>query len=213
MAFADRQDAGRRLAEALENYRGRNDLIVLGLPRGGVPVAEMVAKELGAALDVILVRKLGVPGQEELAMGAIADNDAIVLNEALVSSLGVDEGTIGAVRAQESRVLARRAEAYRAGRAAPDLSGRCVILVDDGMATGATAMVAVEAVRRQRPKEVVVACPVAPPETVERLRTVADDVVTVETRTPFFGVGYWYREFAQTDDSVVQEILRRAWRA
>lgn len=144
-------------------------------------------------------------------MGAIADNDAVVLNESLLSALGVDENTISMVRSRESRELARRAKAYRAGRTAPELSGRCVILVDDGMATGATAMAAVEAVRRQRPKGVVVATPVAPPDTVERLRTVADDVVVVATETPFFGVGYWYRDFAQTEDSEVQGILRRAW--
>ena len=208
--FRDRQDAGRRLAEKLTAYAGRPDVIVLALPRGGVPVAYEVARALGAPLDVYLVRKLGVPGQEELAMGAIATGGVVVLNEPVVRGLGIPRDVIDAVTAWQQGEMERRERLYRGEAQPPDVRGRTVILVDDGLATGATMRAAVAALRKQQPARIVVAVPTAPPETCEELRTEADDVVCATTPQPFQSVGLWYEDFSQTTDDEVRELLARA---
>lgn len=210
LPFEDRRQAGRLLAEALAGYRGRGDLLVLGLPRGGLPVAAEVARALGAPLDLILVRKLGVPGHEELAMGAIASGGGEVLNDDVVRQLGISQAAIDEVAGEEWRELARRERRYRGEREWPRIRDRCVVLVDDGVATGATMRAAVHAVRDAGAAEVVVAVPVAPPDTVDRLRGAADDVVCVATPEPFMGVGQWYRDFRQTTDQEVVDILEAA---
>ena len=210
--FADRTEAGQRLARALHAYAGRADLLVLALPRGGVPVGWEVARAIGAPLDLMLVRKLGVPGQEELAMGAIASGGVQVLNADLVASLGIDPQVIAASAAREQRELARRELAYRGARPPPTIAGCCVILVDDGLATGATMRAAVAALRQRQPAHIVVAVPVAPPDTVARLRAEADEVICLETPTAFFAIGPWYREFPQLTDDEVRELLAAAWR-
>lgn len=208
--FDDRRDAGRKLADALARYAGRDDVVVLGLPRGGVPVAYEVARALGAPLDVCVVRKLGVPGHEELAMGAIAHGGVRVLNELAIETLGLDERVVDAVTRRELRELERRQRAFRGARPPLDLAGRTAILVDDGLATGSTMQAAVAAVRALRPARVVVAVPVAAPDVCASFRALADDVVCVDTPTPFFGVGLWYRDFSQTSDEEVQALLDEA---
>ena len=210
--FADRAEAGRLLSERLGHYAGRGDVIVLGLPRGGVPVAAEVARTLGFPLDVFLVRKLGVPGHEELAFGAIASGGARVLNEDVVASLGIDEGTIEAVAARERAELERRAEAYRGTAEPPDLVGRTAILVDDGLATGASMRAAVEAVRSLGPETVVVAVPAGAPQTCKALAAIVDEIVCLLTPEPFFAVGMWYRDFSETSDDDVRAALAGARR-
>lgn len=212
MRFLDRIDAGRRLAERLSGYEGMPDVVVLGLPRGGVPVAAEVAEALGAPLDVFMVRKLGVPGHEELAMGAIATGDAIVVNEEVVRSLRVPDDVFRAVVHQERQELQRREQAYRHNAPPPRLTGRTVILVDDGLATGATMRVAVQAVRGQGPAKLVVAVPVGAPQAVAALRRFADDVVCATIPDDFAAVGLWYRDFSPTTDEEVVESLDRAAR-
>src|SRR5215213_5984229 len=202
--FDDRQDGGRRLANALRRYAGREDVIVLGLPRGGVPVAAEVARALGAPLDVFLVRKLGVPGREELAFGAIASGGARVLNRDVVATLGIDERTIEEVAAREQAELERRAEAYRGTAEPPDVRGRTAILVDDGLATGASMRAAVEALRGLVPERVVVAVPAAARQTRDDLAREVDEVVCLLTPEPFFAVGMWYRDFSETTDDDVR---------
>lgn len=209
--FENRTDAGRRLGQALSAYAGRSDLIVLGLPRGGVPVAYEVARALSAPLDLLVVRKLGTPGREELAMGAIASGGICVLNREVVSAYRIDDATIEAATAQERRELARRERLYRGDRPYPALEDRCVILVDDGIATGATLRAGLAALRQRKLARLVIAVPVAPPDTVERLRGEADDIVCLATPEPFFAVGQWYRDFSQTTDAEVRELLTRAW--
>jgi putative phosphoribosyl transferase len=211
LPYPDRAEAGRRLARRLGEYAGREDVIVLGLPRGGVPVAFEVAAALRAPLDLMVVRKLGTPGQEELAMGAIGSGGARVLNEEIVAQLGLSDAAIERVEARERRELARREEAYRGERPPPELAGRCVILVDDGLATGATMRAAIAALRPLHPARIVVAVPVAPPDVVARLRREADEVVCPETPEPYVAVGRWYVEFSQTGDDEVRELLRRNW--
>ncbi len=211
LPFQDRLEAARALAHRLSAYRGREGMIVLGLPRGGVPVAAEVARSLGVALDVLIVRKLGAPGQPELAVGAIASGGARVLNDELVRMLGLSSATITAIADRESEELARRERCYRADRPPPRLQGRCVLLVDDGLATGATMCAAVRAVRQSGSARVVVAVPVAPPDTVERLRQEADEVVCVATPEPFGAVGSWYRRFPQVSDDGVIADLQAAW--
>ncbi|MEX0674149.1 MAG: phosphoribosyltransferase [Gaiellaceae bacterium] len=206
--FRNRAEAGRALAERLEAYAGRDDVTVLGLPRGGVPVAAEVARALGVPLDVFLVRKLGVPGREELAFGAIASGGARVLNRDVVATLGIDAQTIDAVVAREQAELERRAEAYRGTAEPPELRGRVVILVDDGLATGASMRAAVEAVRALGPARVVVAVPVAARQTCEELAAEVDEVVCLMTPEPFFAVGMWYADFSETTDDDVRELLR-----
>jgi predicted phosphoribosyltransferase len=207
--FRNRADAGRQLADKLAAYADRPDVLVLALPRGGVPVGYEVARALGAPLDVFLVRKLGVPGYEELAMGAVATGDVRVLNDEIVRGLGISGHQIDAVVARELSELGRRERLYRGGRPPPDVVGRTVILVDDGLATGATMRAAVEALRQQQPARIVVAVPTASPDTCEALKAEAYDVVCAMTPEPFFAVGHWYDDFTQTTDEEVRELLAR----
>jgi erythromycin esterase-like protein/predicted phosphoribosyltransferase len=211
--FKNRAEAGRLLAERLREYAGRDDVIVLALPRGGVPVAFEVARALDAPLDVFLVRKLGVPGHEELAFGAIATGGTRVLNRQLIESLGLPNEWIEAIDAKERRELERREAVYREGRPPPDVAGRTVILVDDGLATGSTMLAAVHAIRQDDPAKVVVAVPVADPEVCNELGTVADEVVCLSTPQPLRAVGAWYEDFSQTSDDEVRRLLARARRA
>ena len=210
MLFADRSDAGRALAERLAHYRGRANLRVLGLPRGGIPVAYEVARALGAPLDVFVVRKLGVPGHEELAMGAIATGGVRIVNRDVVSSLGIDAATLDRVAVAEQAELERRESAYRGGRSAVDVAGATVILVDDGLATGSTMRAAVAAIREQRPERVVVAVPVAAPQTRDEFRREVDEIVCVATPDPFLAVGRFYEDFSQTTDREVSALLEQA---
>ena len=205
--FADRHAAGQALAEALAIYANRSDVIVLGLPRGGVPVAAEVARVLHAPLDLIVVRKLGAPMQPELALGAIASGGARVIDEGLVRTLGVHPADVASVEAAERTELIRREAAYRSGRSLPSLADRTVILVDDGVATGATMRAAVQAVRMAAPRRIVVAVPVAPPEVLERLRTEVDEVVCVHAPARFVAVGRWYQRFPQLTDADVRSML------
>lgn len=209
--YADREEAGRRLADGLQQYQGREDVLVLALPRGGVPVGYEIARSLNADLDLMLVRKLGAPYQPELAMGAIATGGARVLNRDIVTSLGIDETTIEEVADRERKELKRRERAYRGERPVPELQGKCVILVDDGLATGATMRAAVTAVRAQSPARIVVAVPVAPPDAVDALRGEADEVICPETPEVFYAISQWYQSFPQTSDEEVQALLARAW--
>jgi predicted phosphoribosyltransferase len=207
--FRNRTEAGRRLAEKLAAYAGRPDILVLALPRGGVPVGYEVARALGAPLDVFVVRKLGVPGYEELAMGAVATGGVRVLNDEIVRGLGISKHEIDAAVARELQELARRERLYRGARPPPDVAGRTVVLVDDGLATGATMRAAVAAVRQQKPARIVVAVPTASPETCEAMKAEADDVICAMTPEPFFAVGHWYEDFTQTTDDEVRELLAR----
>jgi predicted phosphoribosyltransferase len=210
MLFRDRTDAGRQLAAKLAGYADRPAVLVLALPRGGVPVAFEVAKALHAPLDVFLVRKLGLPGHEELAMGAIASGGVRVLNEDVVRDLHIPDDVIDAVTAQERQELERRERIYRGNRPAPRVRGRTVILVDDGLATGSTMRAAVAALRRQKPDRIVVAVPVGAPETCEEFATEADEAVCARTPEPFHAVGLWYRDFSQTTDEEVHDLLQQA---
>jgi len=205
--FRDRRDAGRRLAAKLRRYAGRPDVLVLGLPRGGVPVAAEVAEALAAPLDVFVVRKLGVPGREELAMGAIASGGIRVLNDDVVGRLGIPAAAIDRAAAAEGRELERRERAYRGDRPPPDPRGKVVVLVDDGLATGASMRAAVRAVRRLDPGRVVVAVPVGAADTCDEFEDVADEVVCATEPDPFLAVGYWYEDFSQTTDDEVRELL------
>jgi predicted phosphoribosyltransferase len=208
--FKNRYEAGRFLAERLSAYANRPDTLVLALPRGGVPVAYEVAKALGAPLDVFQVRKLGLPGHEELAMGAIATGGVRVRNPEVVEYLRIPDEVIDEVTARERQELERRERLYREGRPALSPRGRVVILVDDGLATGSTMRAAILALRQQQPASIVVAVPVAAKQTCEELRAVADEVVCAVTPDPFYAVGLWYEDFAQTTDEEVRELLARA---
>ncbi|MEA2303857.1 MAG: hypothetical protein QOH43_1137 [Solirubrobacteraceae bacterium] len=208
--FRDRSEAGRLLAEPLHKYAGRDDVVVLALPRGGVPVGYEVARALDAPFDVFLVRKLGVPGREELALGAIATGGIRVVNTQLIERLAIPPETIEAIDAQERRELERRERAYREGRPPPDVAGRTVILVDDGLATGSTMLAAVHAVRQDDPATIVVAVPVADPDVCDALRDVADEVVCLSTPQPLRAVGAWYDDFSQTSDDDVRRLLAQA---
>lgn len=208
--FRDRTEAGRLLAQRLRKYAGRDDVVVLALPRGGVPVAYEVAKELGAPLGVFLVRKLGVPGHEELAMGAIASGGVLVLDQGIVRRLGIDRAQLERAVAQELKELQRREEAYDGRRAPQQLEGRTVIVVDDGLATGSTMRAAALAVRELNPARVVVAVPVASRETCDDFRDVVDEVVCEATPRPFHAIGLWYEDFSQTSDDEVRELLDKA---
>jgi len=208
-AFADRRDAGRVLASSLRKYAGRNDVIVLALPRGGVPVAYEVATSLGAPLDVFLVRKLGTPGHRELAMGAIASGGVRVLNDEVVHWYGISDAAIESVAREEAEELARREREYRDERPAPVLTNRIVILVDDGLATGSTMRAAAQAVRVQTPTAVVVAVPVGSRQTCMELSPLVDEVICARMPEPFAAVGQWYLDFHQTEDSEVRELLNK----
>jgi erythromycin esterase-like protein/predicted phosphoribosyltransferase len=210
LPFRDRRDAGRQLAAKLASYVHRPDVVVLGLPRGGVPVAFEVAEALAAPLDAFLVRKLGVPGHEELAMGAIASGGIRVLNEDVVDSLAIPEAAIAAVEAQERQELARRERLYRGGLPSPAVEDRTVILVDDGLATGSTMRAAARALRQRHPARLIAAVPVGSASVCASLRDVVDDVVCAETPEPFYAVGIWYESFGQTSDAEVQKLLRQA---
>ena len=210
MLFRDRSDAGRRLAARLQGYANRPDVVVLALPRGGVPVGYEVARALGAPLDVFLVRKLGFPGQEELAMGAIASGGVRVLNTNLLRRFHVPDHTVEAIAARELAELERRERSYRGSTAPPPVRGRAVILVDDGLATGSTMRAAAAALRRMDPTRIVVAVPVGAESSCEEFGGIVDEVVCAETPEPFRAVGQWYDDFSQTTDEEVRELLERA---
>lgn len=210
MLFENRSEAGRWLAERLQSYAGRPDVIVLGLPRGGVPVAFEVARALKAPLDVFLVRKLGLPGHEELAMGAIASGGVRVLNDDVVGAMSVAPHVIDTVAAREERELERREKAYRGERPLPDLAGRTVIVVDDGLATGSTMRAAAAALRRMGPSRVVVAVPVAAADSCAQIGREVDELVCAHTPEPFLAVGRWYRDFSETSDDEVRALLEAA---
>ena len=209
-AFPNRVEAGLQLAQKLEKYAGRDDVIVLGLPRGGVPVAYEVAKHLGVPLDVFIVRKLGVPGFEELAAGAIASGGVRVLNEDVMRAIPHADQTIEAVAARETAELKRREQIYRQERQGPELKDRIVILVDDGLATGATMRAAVKALRQQGVAKIVVAVPVGPAETCREFEEQADETICLRTPTFFQAVGQYYEDFSQTTDEDVRELLGRS---
>jgi putative phosphoribosyl transferase len=206
--FHDREDAGRRLARQLVHLAGRTNLIVLGLPRGGVPVAYQVAQALGAGLDVLVVRKLGLPGHEELAIGAVASGGVRVVNDEVVTALRIPPEMLDRVAALEQRELERRERAFRGDRPFPDLRQATVVLVDDGVATGSTMLAAVRALRQRHPALLVVAAPVMSVQARAALAAEADACVTLATPEPFYGVGTWYRDFAQTSDAEVIALLR-----
>jgi predicted phosphoribosyltransferase len=208
--YRDRVEAGRRLAKELTEYAGRPDVIVLALPRGGVPVAFEVAQALRAPLDVFLVRKLGLPYHEEYAMGAIATGGVRVLDERIIRAFNVSEADVEAVASVEQRELERRERRYRGDRPPPEIAGKTAILIDDGLATGSTMRAAVEALRRENAARVVVAVPIAPPETCDAFRDIVDDIVCARTPEPFHAVGLWYEDFRQTTDEEVHELLERA---
>jgi putative phosphoribosyl transferase len=210
--FRDRADAGRRLATALSEYADRPDVLILALPRGGVPVAFEVARALHAPLDVFLVRKLGFPGHEEFAMGAIASGGVRILDGEVLRMFNVPVDVIEQVTEVERRELERRERQYRDGRPLPDVEGHTVILIDDGLATGSTMRAAVAALRKEAAKKIVVAVPVAPPETCEALSREVDDIICAITPEPFRAVGLWYADFSQTTDEEVRELLARAAR-
>lgn len=216
-AYRDRHGAGRKLAELLGEYAGRPDVLVLALPRGGVPVAYEVARALNVPLDVFVVRKLGLPGYEELAMGAIASGGIRVLNFDVIRPLHIPEQVVEEITAREQSELERREQLYRAGRPPLDVEGRTVILIDDGLATGATMYAALRALRQQQPARLIVAVPVADPPTCkeekvwrQELLDEADDVICACMPDPFFGVGWWYQRFEQTSDQEVRDLLAQA---
>jgi putative phosphoribosyl transferase len=208
--FRDRHDACRRLADRLPAYANRSDVIVLALPRGGVPVGFEVASALAAPFDVFIVRKLGLPWHEELAMGAIASGGVRVLDRDLIRVARVSDEDVERVTATEQAELERRERQYRGDRAFPDLRGKTVILIDDGLATGSTMRAAVEALRLEGPARIIVAVPVAAPETCGAFKDIADDIICAETPEPFHAVGLWYEDFSQTTDEEVHDLLERS---
>jgi putative phosphoribosyl transferase len=208
--FRDRADAGRRLAKELTAYAGRSDVLVLGLPRGGVPVAFEVAQALEAPLDVLVVRKLGVPGHEELAVGAVASGGVIVLNPDVISALNPSMHVLQEVAAREREELARREQLFRGGRPPLDVGGKVVILVDDGVATGSTMRAGVAALKRMAPARVVVAVPTASAPACAELSQEADECICMITPEPFYAVGIWYEDFSQTTNDQVRDLLDRA---
>lgn len=208
--FNDRVDAGRKLAKDLLKYANRSDVLILALPRGGVPVAFEVAKELNVKMDVFIVRKLGVPGNEELAMGAIASDNIRVLNEDVVMSFQIPERVIDMVAENERKELERRERAYRGDRPKPEIEGSTVILIDDGLATGATMRAAAAALKTKNPAKIVIAVPTAAPDICEIFRKEVDEIICLATPEPFYGVGAWYEDFSQTTDKEVCELLDKA---
>lgn len=210
MLFRDRAEAGQILAAKLKQYARRPDVIILALPRGGVPVAYQVATMLDLPLDIFLVRKLGVPGQEELAMGAIASGSIRVLNEDIIRALHIPQSVIDAIAAKEQRELERREKFYRQDAPPIDVTNKTVILIDDGLATGATMRAAAAALKQQNAKRIVVAVPVAAESTCQELETEVDEAVCALTPEPFYGVGYWYDDFSQTTDEEVIDLLKKS---
>ena len=208
--FKDRRDAGRKLAQKLSAYAVKPDIVVLALPRGGVPVAYEVALALSAPLDVFIVRKLGLPGREELAMGAVASGGVRVLNGDIVRMLSIPEEVINIVTKRELRELQRREELYRGNRPTPEVSERTILLIDDGLATGASMRAAIAGLRAQNPARIVVAVPAAAPEACEAFRTEVDEIVCAITPEPFYGVGRWYEDFSQVTDEEVRMLLEEA---
>jgi len=208
--FRNRIEAGQVLARRLQQYKNQPDVLILGLPRGGVPVAYEVARELNAPLDVFVVRKLGVPGHEELGMGAIATGGVRILHEGIIREIGISPQTIEAVSAREQAELDRRERLYRGDRPAPTIESRTVVIVDDGLATGSTMKAAIQAVRQQSPRQVIVAVPTAPSETCEQLKESADHVVCALTPEPFFSVGGSYADFTQITDGEVRDLIASA---
>jgi putative phosphoribosyl transferase len=210
MIYRNRLEAGKYLAAQLTSYANRDDVLVLALPRGGVPVAFEVAKELRAPLDIFLVRKLGLPDQEELAMGAIATGGVRVLNDDVVDYLEISDDVIDSIAAKELTELERRERAYRGNRPEPDVHGKIVILVDDGLATGSTMRAAASALRQRDPARIVVAVPVSAPDTCDEYKMGVDEIICAATPERFYGVGRWYRDFSQTTDEEVRELLKRS---
>ena len=210
MIFRDRHDAGQQLARLLTEYAGRDDVLVLALPRGGVPVAFEVARQLNAPLDVFLVRKLGVPGHEELAMGAIASDGTRVLNQDVIRQLRIPDEMVDGVAGQEQIELERREREYRDDLPKPQIDDKIVILIDDGLATGATMRAAAIALKQHEPKKLVVAVPVAAAEACKEFEKEVDSIICAKTPRPFYGVGMWYRQFSQTSDATVRELLSKS---
>ena len=208
--FLDRSDAGKKLAEKLKNYQNGKDLIVLGLPRGGIPVAYEVAKAFKAPLDVFLVRKLGLPNQPELAMGAIASGGVRVMNENVVRRSGVSEQQVEEIVNEEQKKLQEREEIYRGARPEIGIHGKTVLLVDDGLATGASMQAAVSALKEFDPEKIVVAVPTAPRDTCQEFESLVDEVVCLRTPSPFWGVGGSYQNFSQTSNEEVRELLEKS---
>ena len=208
--FRDRADAGKRLANELARREDRPEAVVLGLPRGGVVLAGAVAEALGGPLDVLLVRKLGVPGNEELAMGAIASGGVRVINGDVVAWLGIPDRVVEEITSREMRELERRERAFRGDRPRPDLHGKTAVLVDDGIATGATMLAAVSALRAAKPGRIIVAVPVAPPDACARLEKEADELVCLARVEPLGAVGSWYLDFPQVTDAEVRDVLKRS---
>jgi predicted phosphoribosyltransferase len=208
--FKNRMDAGRKLAGELSEYANRRDVILLALPRGGVPVAYEIAKQLNVPMDIFLVRKLGVPGNKELAMGAIASEDTRVLNQDIIRSFGISDRTISKVAADERGELQRRERLYRGDRKRPEIKGRTVILIDDGLATGATMLAAVKALRSKTPSKIVIAVPVASLDTCRTFEREVDDIICGATPEPFYGVGAWYEDFRQVSDEEVCDMLEKS---
>ena len=208
--FLDRIEAGKVLARLLTAYRQRPNLLVLGLPRGGVPVAFEISQALRAPMDIFIVRKLGVPGQEELAMGAIATGGTRVLNARVIEELGISQQVIDEATRREEQELRRRENAYRGNQPPKRIQGKTVILVDDGLATGASMYAAVLALKQQNPQQIVVAVPVAAPETCEAFTKIVDEIICAATPEPFYGVGAWYEDFSQVTDEQVREIYLEA---
>lgn len=213
MLFNDRRHAGQVLAQRLSHYRNADGVLVLALPRGGVPVAFEVAQALDAPMDVFIVRKLGVPGQEEYAMGAIATGGVRVRNEEAIRALRISDEVLDAVALKEGKELERRERAYRGERPPPEIGGRTVLLVDDGLATGSTMRAAAAALRAQQPARLAVAVPVAAPDTCDEFQSEVDEIICAATPEPFLGVGRWYHDFSQTTDEEVHHLLEQAGHA
>jgi putative phosphoribosyl transferase len=210
--FRDRRDAGRKLAQKLAAYANRSDVVVLALPRGGVPVAYEVALALNAPLDIFTVRKLGVPGHEELAMGAIATGGARVINQDIVRTLNIPQGVVEAVAKRELKELERRERVFRGDRVMREIRDKTAILIDDGLATGASMQAAIIGLRAKEPARIVAAVPTAAPETCEAFKQKVDEMVCATTPEPFYGVSRWYEDFSQTTDEEVQTLLEEASR-
>ena len=208
MLFADRTDAGRRLADALLFLKGRPDLLILGVPRGGVVVGAEIARALQAPLDVVIARKIGAPGNPELAIGAVAADGTTVLDESLVAQLGVSQDYIEMTTERERAEIERRLRAYRGDRPPPEVTGKTAVVADDGVGTGATTLAAIRSLRKQEPRELILAVPVGPPDTVEMLSREVDRAVVLSTPEPFWAVGAFYRRFEQTTDQQVVDLLR-----